>query len=299
MAGNYDYMVAKEGDYVEGELRQGDILVRNGQLRDAVAEAHQYYAIADGYDFFLVLTPTCELVKRNGRCSSRYITLAAIRPLLLVIGRQLEHYKKSIKAPGLYCQLDKRVQAEQFVMRLLHNTEDGYVFLPKELFKGEVEDDRCAFLKLSIALRSSHYQSCIDAKIQQLAIDLSAKVGLLAANLYGQIATEALEEQADVNVNEIIGDLKRRTLDQGDVFWLSRQRIKEFDKAVRAKGKALGRDLSLSEATSLIQDIPSDQKLLANRIGELMTSKGIADEHVRLEFVNLLAGDQRVAQFLK
>jgi len=291
-------MVAPPGEASFEELRQGDVLERNSALSNALREAHQYYADADGYDYFLVLTPSCELVRRNGGCSSRYITLAAIRPLSLLVERQLQNYKKSVKAPGLFCSLEKRGQAEQFLMRILHNTEEGYLFLPGELF-AQTADDRCAFLKLSIAMRASHYDTCLSAKVFQLAEDFSARVGALTANLYGQVATEALEEQADINVEEIIREFKSRTLDRHSIYWLSRQQIKVIDKAAKAKRAELGRDLTEPETDALVNSTPTDQKLLASRIGELMAQKNISDEAGRREFVNLLSGDQNVAQFLR
>jgi hypothetical protein len=297
MAKNFAFMVAEEADFSSTELRQGDILERNEGLAAAIGQAHQYYAQAEGYDYFIVLTPTCELVRRQGACRSRYITLAAVRPLALVIGRQLQNYKKSVKAPGLFCSLEKRARAEEFLMRLLHNTEEGYLFLPGELFPDDV--DRCGFLKLSVALRADHYDARLAAKMQQLETDFSAKVGYLTADLYGQVATQALEEQVDINVAEIIANFKARTIDSEDVMWLSRARLNELKSQIKSKKAAVGgTDLNPGDVKSILDNLPNDQSLLARRI------VGIVQEALRPEIdtdalLNKLASDPAIGQFIR
>lgn len=297
MQKNFAFMVAESAEFSSAELRQGDILERNVGLSDAIGQAHQYYAQADGYDYFVVLTPTCELVRRNGACGSRYITLAAVRPLTLVVQRQLQNYKKSVKAPGLYCSLEKRPQAEQFLMRLLHNTVEGYLFLPGELFPDDV--DRCGFLMLSIAIRAEHYDACLAAKFLQLGTDFSAKVGYLTADLYGQVATQALEEQVDINVQEIVADFKARTIDSEDVIWLSRGRLTELKGQIKAKKAEAGTDdLSPDDVKLILANLPNDQKLLAQRI------LGVIREALQPEtdadaLLNKLASDPAIGQFIR
>jgi hypothetical protein len=291
-------MVATESEFAAQELLQGDILERNELLAAAIGQAHQYYAFeAVDYTHFLVLTPTCELVRRDGRCSSRYISLAAIRPLSLVFERQLRSYKQSIKAPGVFCSSVKRPQAEQFAMRLLHNAEDGYLFLPGELF-GEGEEDRCAFLKLSIAIRIDHYDVCLKAKIKQLAKDYSAKVGFLTANLYGQVATQAIEEQSEINFEEIIAEYKIRNLDRSGVYWLSPQRIKHLRSLISAKRVELNRDLYNNEVSEIVSHLKGDQELLVDRIMKLIAPYGMIEDGVAETVKNELLSDQYIGQFL-
>jgi hypothetical protein len=296
MAKNFAFMVAEPAEFSATELRQGDILERNGGLADAIGQAHQYYAQAEGYDYFVVLTPTCELVRRHGSCSSRYITLAAVRPLAVVIERQLQSYKKSVNAPGLFCSLERRPRAEQFLMHLLHNTEEGYLFLPGELFPDDV--DRCGFLMLSIAIRADHYSACLAAKVQQLGTDFSAKVGYLTADLYGQVATQALEEQVDINVDEIVADYRARTIDSEGVIWLSRARLAELKKRIKTKKTEVGADLTSGEVKDILDNLPNDQKLLAQRV------LGIVQDALKPDvdtdaLVNKLASDPAIGQLIR
>lgn len=298
MGKNFQFMVCSDEDFSADELRQGDVLRRTDELKARIGQAHGYYAEAIGYDYFLILTPTCELVRRDGRCSSRYISIAAVRPAHILVDRQLENYKQSVKAPGLFCSSRKRQLAEQFLLRLLHNTEDGYFYLPGELF-GVKELDRIAFLRLSIALRTDHYEACLEAKVLQLADSFSAKVGSLTAGLYGQVATAAIEEQSDVNHAEVIAGIKESMLDRDHVYWLSPQGIKAFKKLVTLLKQQKGDEpLTAEETRSLVRQIPTDQSLLSDRVMDLLKTGGLSDEDAHL-YRNLIASDNVVAQFLR
>ncbi|WP_313807284.1 hypothetical protein [Sphingobium sp.] len=299
MPKNFEFMSCRTSEFSAAELRQGDILRRTEELSERLAEAHGYYATAPGYDYFMVLTPTCEMVLRDGRCSTRYLTIAAVRPLEILIDRQLGNYTKSMKAPGTFCRSDRRQVAEQFLMRILHNTEPGYFFLPGELFPGGEQPDRAAFLRLSVALRATHYDACANAKVLQLADSFSAKVGSLAANLYGQVATPAIEEQVDVNFKEIIGQFIEKSLDRPSIHWLSAPGLKHVNTAIKeAKQRLDVAELTLEQTQEVVKATPNDQALLANRIQSLLSTKGVEAAKVE-ELRNLIASDSIVAQFLK
>ena len=67
------------------DLQQGDVISRTQQLDAVLKDVHPHYFYGEDYRYFLVLTQSCDLVRRPGYksalCKSRYITLAAIRPL--------------------------------------------------------------------------------------------------------------------------------------------------------------------------------------------------------------------------
>lgn len=298
---NFEFMACRPEEFCSSELRQGDILERTPELTERISQAHQYYADAESYGHFMVLTPTCDLVRRNGACNARYITIAAVRPLHILVDRQLKKYKKSLKAPSLFCLTTKRKQAEQFLMRLMHNTEPGYFFLPGELFtnqNGPEEKDRVVFLKLSIALKVDHYDACVKSKILQLADSFSAKAGSLAANLYGQVATAAIEEQVDVNHEEVILEFIRKNLDRNNIYWLTPQGYKQIESKVKSIRSAEKRDLSEEECHDLVKTLPNDQAILADRIKNILESNGI-DSIKSEELKNIISSDTIVTQFLK
>src|SRR6266567_6106288 len=79
----------------EGDLCQGDVLKKTDVIRAVLEQVHPHY-LKDDYTHFVVLTQTCDLVRREGgRCGSRYITLAAVRPLEVAVRRELLKYQKS------------------------------------------------------------------------------------------------------------------------------------------------------------------------------------------------------------
>ena len=75
---------------LEDDLCQGDVLKKTEPVVGLLGEVHPHY-VEDDYTHFLVLTQTCDLVRGRGGpgCKSRYITLAPVRPLDLLIGREI------------------------------------------------------------------------------------------------------------------------------------------------------------------------------------------------------------------
>jgi hypothetical protein len=298
MSKNFSFMLASDDSYSTEALKQGDILERNDALKSAIGIAHQYYANEPDYDYFVVLTPTCDLVLRDGKCKSRYISLAAVRPLSVLVERELEKYKRSVKVPGLFCNLERKDRAVQFVERLLHNTEEGYLFLPGEFFSDGT--DRCAFLRLSVALRASeHYDACVSSKFKQLAIDFSAKVGQLTANLYGQVATQALDEQADIDPKQIKDDYKSRLLDSDKIYWLSTEQERAFKVKSTAAKAENGGEIDAEKVKEIFRSIPSDRELLADRLIHIAAEAGLNDPNLTVIFRNLILSDTVVGRFLK
>ena len=71
------------------ELMQGDVLRRTSELVAILQQFHPHYASHPDYKCFMVLTQSCDLVRRNGDPpSSPYITLAAVRPVEEVLWRE-------------------------------------------------------------------------------------------------------------------------------------------------------------------------------------------------------------------
>src|SRR6266852_5493718 len=171
-------------------LLQGDLLVRNELLKSVLAQAHSYYAEAPDYQHYIVLTQSCDLVRRRGKPpKSRYITLAAARPLSIVVDRFTARHRFTLEDfPVPLCNKISEIRARQLLERLIHNTEDGFFFLRKDSHP-ELVEDLCVFLPLSVAVRSEHYDQCLAAKIGQMEDIFSARVGWLVGNMYSQVGT--------------------------------------------------------------------------------------------------------------
>lgn len=298
---NFQFMVDPHPD-VSG-LRQGDVLVRNEALASALGAAHEYYSTAEGYDYFIVLTPTCQMIKRNGSYSARYITLAAIRPFQIYIEREFSKFQKKINSvDGVVLKKDKEILARQQIERLLHNTQDGYLFLPSEFFPDS--RDRIAFLLLSVAIRTrEHYDACLSAKFLQLSDSFSAKVGNLTSDLYGQIATEALEEQTGVNASEVIDEYIERYINSENNYWLSDERISRLKVSAKRFVKANGSPVPRDQLPEFVAKIPTDGEILAERILDMAAKSEIARKNASKKkkdhFANELLSDPIIKRVAK
>ena len=70
-------------------LFQGDVLCRSNEIVKAIGQAHQYYADAPHYTHFVVITQSCDLVRRAGDFNAPYITISAAKPLRSVMNEYL------------------------------------------------------------------------------------------------------------------------------------------------------------------------------------------------------------------
>jgi hypothetical protein len=154
-----EFLFASDKDVDAYNLRQGDLLLKDPKLAEVLRQAHSYYADAQDYSHFMVLTQSCDLVRRGKKPKTSYITLAAVRPFTLLLEKQFITYR--FKALGLkveVCDRSKEVLVRQFLERMLHNTEPGFFFLRKGSHPA-LKEDLCVFLTLSVALRADHYDA--------------------------------------------------------------------------------------------------------------------------------------------
>jgi hypothetical protein len=270
-----EFVFARPEEVDSKNLHQGDLLLKTPELKAAIAEAHAYYAEEDDYSHFMVLTQSCDLVLRGGTPKSRYITLAAVRPFKLVVERQTEKYRyRDFNFPIQLCEKNKQLLANQFLERLLHFTEDGYFLIRKESTPN-ITDDLCAFLPLSIALRSpAHYEVCIRSKIAQLDHIFAAKIGWLTGNLYSRVATPDVEEKI-ADAEEYKSAFGEEVL-HGYTAWLTSIQFRELKKKVSLWRKANpGVDLTVAVATELLRTVPQDLEIVAERAVSVLRDSGL------------------------
>jgi hypothetical protein len=271
-----DFIFAPPEQTEKDCLVQGDLLVRNAGLQSVLAQAHGYYATAPDYNYFLVLTQSCDLVRRPTKPKARYITLAAVRPLSLVIERFLEKIRHDYQFPIMLCQKDHEIRARQLLERLLHNVEDGFFFLKKDSHP-TIDQDLCVFLPLSVAVRSDHYDACLEAKVAQLDHIFAAKVGWLTGNMYSRVATPDVEEIID-GADEFKEAFYREVL-LDHTAWLSSHQLKEL-KTLVAAWKRDNPSASMDETLGrqLLEQVPSVKAIAVSRIVQLLTDAKILDK---------------------
>ncbi|WP_210359308.1 hypothetical protein [Sphingomonas beigongshangi] len=284
----FDFIFEPEGRIDYEALLQGDLLNRNDELAQIVAEAHRYYAEAADYSHFLVLTQSCDLVRRKGACKARYITICAVRPLALFVERELAKYSQPLAGfPVPVGNLQDSVLARQFLERVMNNTVDGVFFIPKGSASG-VDTHLCAFLPLSIALRADHYEACLSAKVGQATEIFAAKIGSLASGLYSRIATPDLAERHGGKAAAAYRDAFFDELGVRSIAWLSTFQRNELEKAVATPRPS---PLETHDAEEVLRSLPSETDALAARAVEVLVNRKLLEDDP--------ATKRRAANFLK
>lgn len=177
-------------------LCQGDVLDKTDGLSEVLQKVHPYF-LNEEYKYFMVLSQSCDLVRRNGMCcKTPYITLAAIRDYndflnrIMVLNRMAENYN------GILLVEDKnKARVTQLIERIYNNTEPDYFFLYKEEAL-DFPQSMVAYLKVTIALKSDlHYEECLKAKKLELSDEFKAKLGWLVGNIYSRVGTTDWESK--------------------------------------------------------------------------------------------------------
>ena len=173
-------------------------MAKTPDLISVLAKWHPYYAEQSDYRGFLVLTQTCDLARRDGQPpSSRYVTIAAIRPVEEAIRREARKHQIWWQEPNSVVSEKGKDALLLFTDRLLDNNEPGYFYLHEDVSLG-LSGHNCAFLALSVALRTCHYDLCFRAKVAQLKEPFQAKLGWLTGNMYSRVGTEEWDDNYGV-----------------------------------------------------------------------------------------------------
>ena len=171
------------------QLLQGDVLKRDPELINVLQKYHRHYAERENYRYFIILTQSCDLITRNNQPpSSPYITIVAVRPMEEALRREAKKYQEWWQEPEKVIDDKIREKLILFLNRLLNNNSPDYFYLHEELSL-EISNRNCAFLALSVAIKSEHYNLCLKAKIAQLKEEFSIKLGWLVGNMYSRVGT--------------------------------------------------------------------------------------------------------------
>ncbi len=212
MPTHYVYDVTKNT-----ELCQGDVLKRSPALIGLFDEYFPYYSKHRDYIYFMVLTQTCDLVRRDGEpCNASYISLAAVRPIKdVVLMEAWKHQPASLQGTKIVGTIVRNKLA-MFLESLMDNNKAGLFYLHTDLDVG-ITEPCCAFLQLSISFRSVHYDKCLDAKIAQLKEPFQAKLGWLIGNMYSRVATTEWNiERKDEKVAKVASKMLGQTIEAID-----------------------------------------------------------------------------------
>ena len=283
-------------------LTQGDVIARTDEVVGKIGQAHQYYADAPDYTHFVVLTQSCDLVKRQGRFKAPYITVAAAKPLRGAIEKFFEHQSRNVKGADFSFHSSSLMgKAKQLLERHINNTEPERFFLPKSGHPN-IPEDLVVFLRLTIALRQEHYDALAVAKIAELADVFRAKLGWLKGNIYSRVAVPDLEDRG-LDASNIKANFYNEYIPRDKTVWLSGLQADLLRKIVNAKRKELNRDLSADEVFRMIEeDIPEDTQIIAKNIVDRLKKNqllGKDDEELAKRFTQVISNEPTLRSLVK
>jgi hypothetical protein len=272
-------------------LQQGDVLRRSEGLISAIRQAHRYYSDeAPDYEYFMVLTQSCDLVRRGTRLpKSRYITIAAVRPLDVLLDRFLQKARIDIRGfpLGLY-RKENQILVQNILERLLHNTFDGFFFIRQGQHPALLKN-YCTFLTLSISLKIDHYDECLGAKAAQMKEIFQAKLGWLTGNLYSRVGTP--DEEGDLV--EIKSKFMEEVLNEKTI-WLTTEQQSMLKRLLKRQ-----KPENEKEARHMIDGIPDDVQAIAERIADQLLQNVIGSKADREKMVKIIRSDQVVSRILR
>lgn len=214
-------------------LKQGDVLKKTPELADLIREVHPHYG-QESYLYFQVLTQTCDLVRRGAKpCKSRYITLAAVRSLDLVVSREISEFEDHVEFDGkLLCSTKHKLQLADILNKLLNNNDPRHFYLAAEPTLGFMSDC-CTQLPLSISIRAhQHYDVCLAAKVLELQENFRAKLGWLVGNLFSRVGTEDYVPGKAPSKKAFETEVEERM--KQFVAWVGKEQFSDFKQRLEA-----------------------------------------------------------------
>ncbi|MBL8906523.1 MAG: hypothetical protein JNM20_07590 [Rhizobiales bacterium] len=281
----------------KSNLLQGDLLVRNAPLTEALQKAHGYYATATDYTHFLILTQSCDLIRRPPKgCKSRYITLAAARPLQLVIDRFLEGATLDReRLPARICDKSYEDSARQLIERILNHEEEGIFYIPRSASQ-TVSRDLCIFLTLSVAIRVDHYEACLASKVSQLDDVFAAKVGWLTGSLYSKVATPELANILPDH-KRYLRDIYEQTLYR-EIVWLRKAQYESMKPKLEEWRGANPEVMSGDTLNALVKNIPREAQQVADCVTSALLKKNLITPESADKVRNIISNDGNLKKVL-
>ena len=224
----------------EDDLSQGDILQPIQELRSIFEDIHPHF-IDEKYTAFLVLTQTCDLVRRRRDhptdCKSRYINLAVVRPLGNVLTVLLDRTCGKVEisgevASGVYIKESRR-RAELLLERIFNQNEQamGIFYLPSDT-SVQIALPSVALLQVSVAVRADpHYEALRRSRSGRLQPEFQSKLGWLIGTLFSRVATQDMPKKKQKELmSRMLGSGKKGDESDIGLQWISEKAVKAARK---------------------------------------------------------------------
>lgn len=276
-------------------LEQGDILEKNDEIKDLISKVHPHY-LKEDYTHFILLTQSCDIVRSRNRLKARYLTLAAVRPLSLVLAREVEKEQKHALEKGANCVSSaKRGNFQDFIYKLLNNNNSDYFYLHSEPSFGFSEPS-CAFLRLSVAVRADeHYDKCLKARKFSLENTFKAKLGWLVGDMYSRVGTPdwVPDYTTRQEFSKLVGDL----LD-GACQWVDANKLDRAKKLYQAENGSQSKD-QLRAFIENTEPLSKRDKAIERVVEILGEYEGLANDELRNNISIRLKNDATLNTLIK
>lgn len=245
---HFTYRVPEHGE----DLCQGDVLTRTTDLEEVLGLYHAHYGLKKENTHFIVLTQSCDLVRRRGRIGARYLTIAPVRPLSHVLNREFEEGVDISVAGKRFASSRVQQKIEQLLNRLLNNNDEEFFFLAQEPAHG-LSVDSCAVLRLGISIKVEHYERLLEARIIGLEDSFQSKLGYLIGRLYAKVGTRDLDEG--------VREAKVRDLMRSSIAWMDEKALHRFKTSIEDwQEKNPGKELTEDDLKKLMRAAKPDKK---------------------------------------
>ena len=277
----------------DDDLQQGDIIEPSGELRNLFLEVHPHFRDPK-YLAFIILSQSCDLVRRNAPCKTKYVSLAVVRSAPAVISAVLQDVAVE-GLPNIFLVRDK-TNAINLAKRILNQNEQslGLFYLHPDADAG-IAEPAVAMLRVSIAVRSQHYDLLAKARRGRLRSDFQMKLGWLAGNLYSRVATDDWPENETSDlVRQLLGDDEQDPSRQPQ--WLDERLLKEIKRQFPG---ALKTRESLLEASKTVV-LPSSRSIVVDTVKTILgdVAPEIGPDRIK-NVLTRLKNDARLTAVLK
>lgn len=175
----------------DSALSQGDVLLPQESLLKALREVHPHFCNSK-YLGFMLLTQSCDLLQRGAdrACKAPHLEICTIRALDDYIFSILDAECAPV-APGIYSDSDKP-RARDLLTRVFNQNEQalGLFYIHQAPDVTGLVVPAIAVLRVSVALRTEHYEMLRQCRTASMDPAYAAKLGWLVGNLYSRVGVD-------------------------------------------------------------------------------------------------------------
>jgi len=281
----------------KSDLLQGDIVEPTENLRSILQEVHPHF-LDPKYTAFLLVTQSCDLAVRKGRCNTRYLNIAVVRPIEAVLHDFLTHVCRPV-VEGVYLQ-ETKAEAYRLLERLFNQNEQalGLFYFHPDVEAG-IAVPSVSLLRVTVTLRVEHYGILRQARRGRLCAEFRSKLGWLVGNLYSRIGTQDWSEPPERSKD--LESLVKQYLDAGEPCYGPVWVPETWVIAAREQGVEVER-LERDKAASTLEahrPAPAKTQVVAQVLRVLKEVVPAIDEHTLTRIKHRLGNDSLLAKAVR